>query len=153
MRTYRHRQGLTQQEVAVRCGVSQQFVSEIERGRLYEVEDRRALPLAAVLRIPPEGLAWAVTPGEPESRLPQLVASDTSEQRWARSSIAPADEPDPALPTPGTSKRLAARPLLILDAGVFLARCRRCGWKSTGESTAGGAWAAFATHVCEERPA
>jgi hypothetical protein len=42
------------------------------------------------------------------------------------------------------------RPLLVLDAGEFLAQCRWCGWKSTCEPTPDEAWAAFAAHACEE---
>jgi hypothetical protein len=43
-------------------------------------------------------------------------------------------------------------PLLVLDAGEFLAQCRWCGWRSTGESTP-AAWVAFDTHICQEQPA
>jgi hypothetical protein len=44
-------------------------------------------------------------------------------------------------------------PLLVLDAEAFLTWCRRCGWKSTRESTLAAALAAFDTHTCEEPPA
>jgi hypothetical protein len=44
-------------------------------------------------------------------------------------------------------------PLLVLDAGAFLARCRWCGWTSPSESTPSGAFTAFQAHVCEEQPA
>jgi len=44
-------------------------------------------------------------------------------------------------------------PLLVLDAGEFLARCRRCDWSSQGKATPGAALATFAAHACEERPA
>ena len=44
-------------------------------------------------------------------------------------------------------------PLLVLDAGEFLAWCRWCGWRSTCGSTPVAALAAFAVHACEERPA
>jgi hypothetical protein len=46
-------------------------------------------------------------------------------------------------------------PLLVLDpglvpnAGEFLALCRRCGWRSPRELTAGAALAVFALHACE----
>jgi hypothetical protein len=43
------------------------------------------------------------------------------------------------------------RPLLVLDAGTFLARCRRCGWSSPRESTLGKALVAIGLHACEER--
>jgi hypothetical protein len=42
-------------------------------------------------------------------------------------------------------------PLLVLDAGAFLTRCRWCDWKSTRESAPAAAMAAFDTHICEER--
>jgi hypothetical protein len=44
-------------------------------------------------------------------------------------------------------------PLLVLDAGEFLARCRSCGWRSPRESTPGEALAVFVAHECEEQPA
>lgn len=62
-------------------------------------------------------------------------------------------------PLPMASEQSDAWPLLILDpgrardAGMFLARCRRCGWKSPRQPTPCAAWAAFDAHVCEERPA
>jgi hypothetical protein len=48
--------------------------------------------------------------------------------------------------------REGAWPLLVLDAGTFLARCRRCGWSSPREPTPGKALAAIERHSCEERP-
>jgi len=37
-----------------------------------------------------------------------------------------------------------------LDAGVFEARCRRCGWTSPGQLVLEAALAAFEGHVCGE---
>lgn len=46
-------------------------------------------------------------------------------------------------------ERFGTGPLLVLDVGEFLTRCRLCDWTSTRESTPGAALAAFGTHVCE----
>jgi transcriptional regulator with XRE-family HTH domain len=43
-------------------------------------------------------------------------------------------------------------PFLVLDAGAFLARCRRCDWKSRRKPALETALAAFKGHSCEERP-
>jgi hypothetical protein len=51
-------------------------------------------------------------------------------------------------PTP--SERFTAWPLLVLDAGAFLARCRRCGWTSPRQSALEAALATFEAHLCEE---
>jgi hypothetical protein len=48
--------------------------------------------------------------------------------------------------------RKGVRPLFVLDAGTFLARCRRCGWSSPREPTPGKALAAIELHSCKERP-
>jgi hypothetical protein len=61
--------------------------------------------------------------------------------------IAPSAAEIPVPPQPDV------RPLLVLDAGEFLTRCRRCDWKCPHVSTAGAAWAAFEAHLCKERPA
>jgi hypothetical protein len=55
-------------------------------------------------------------------------------------------------PTALLAKASSAWPLLVLDAGEFLACCRGCGWRSPGTATPGEAWAAFDGHVCEGRP-
>jgi hypothetical protein len=55
--------------------------------------------------------------------------------------------------TAAASDRLTAWPLLVLDAGAFLARCRGCGWTSPGQSALEATLAAFETHLCEERSA
>ena len=61
--------------------------------------------------------------------------------------------PGPAPLTLVVSERFDGWPLLVLDTGAFLTRCRWCDWKSPRQSTPGGAWAAFDAHVCEERSA
>jgi hypothetical protein len=48
------------------------------------------------------------------------------------------------------SDSLTAWPLLVLDAGVFEARCRRCGWTSPGQLALEATLAAFEGHVCGE---
>jgi hypothetical protein len=50
----------------------------------------------------------------------------------------------------GCTNRATPWPLLVLDAGAFLARCRRCSWKTTRESTPGAALVAFEAHSCAE---
>jgi hypothetical protein len=50
-----------------------------------------------------------------------------------------------------TSERLAVWPLLVLDAGVFLARCRWCSWTSGCQSNLDTALAAYEAHLCEGR--
>jgi hypothetical protein len=52
-----------------------------------------------------------------------------------------------------SSKHWHAWPLLVLDAGEFLTRCRWCEWTSPGVSTAGAALAAFEAHECQGQPA
>jgi hypothetical protein len=47
-------------------------------------------------------------------------------------------------------ERFGTDPLLVLDVGEFLTRCRLCDWTSTRESTPDAALAAFDTHVCEQ---
>jgi hypothetical protein len=49
-----------------------------------------------------------------------------------------------------TAARLDGWPLLVLDAGAFLARCRWCGWASPRRSTLEAALANFGAHACEE---
>jgi hypothetical protein len=58
-----------------------------------------------------------------------------------------------ALLAPMAAPRTDGSPLLVLDAGAFLTRCRRCGWTSPRQATPKAAWAAFESHSCEERPA
>lgn len=152
VRTCRHRQCLTLREGTLRCEVPQQFVSDVARGRVHDIQHECVLPPVGALRIQPDELAQAGMPSGPGPWPMRLAAHDASEQGWAPKATGPADEPNPALPAPGASGRLAAWPLLILDAGAFLARCRWCGWKSTGQSSPSGAWAAFDAHACEERP-
>jgi hypothetical protein len=53
-----------------------------------------------------------------------------------------------ALLAPATSEQPTAWPLLVLDAGTFLARCRECGWTSPAQSTLEAAVATFETHLC-----
>jgi hypothetical protein len=60
---------------------------------------------------------------------------------------------DTASPIAHEAPLLVLDPGLIPNAGEFLARCRRCGWSSTRESTPDKALAAFAAHSCHERPA
>jgi hypothetical protein len=38
--------------------------------------------------------------------------------------------------------------LMVLDAGQFSTRCRRCGWRSWSSDALGDAQAAFQTHTC-----
>jgi hypothetical protein len=52
--------------------------------------------------------------------------------------------------TLSASERLDMWPLLVLDAGAFLARCRWCGWASPRQSTLEAALAAFEAHDCQE---
>jgi hypothetical protein len=65
----------------------------------------------------------------------------------------------PAAEIPVASDKPSAWPLLVLDpgrtrdAGMFLARCRQCGWTSPGVWTPGAARAAFQAHACQGRPA
>ena len=40
--------------------------------------------------------------------------------------------------------------LLVLDAGIFTARCRWCGWASPDQPTLDAALVAFEGHACEE---
>lgn len=56
----------------------------------------------------------------------------------------------PASVAPAMSDPLTAWPLLVLDAGVFEARCRRCGWTSPSQSALEAALATFDAHVCAE---
>ena len=51
---------------------------------------------------------------------------------------------------PAASERLDTWPLLVLDAGVVLARCRWCSWVSPRESTLAEALLDFELHVCED---
>jgi hypothetical protein len=51
---------------------------------------------------------------------------------------------------PSAPKRLALWPLLVLDAGAFLARCRACGWASPSQPALEAALAKFETHHCVE---
>jgi hypothetical protein len=54
----------------------------------------------------------------------------------------------------GAPEQADAGPLLVLDAGAFLARCRWCGWTSPPDgSSPGAALAAFKAHAYKERPA
>ena len=50
------------------------------------------------------------------------------------------------------SEQLDRWPLVVLDAGAFLARCRRCNWKSRRQPALEAALATFKGHSCEERP-
>jgi hypothetical protein len=50
-------------------------------------------------------------------------------------------------------RTLSKFPLLVLDAGEFLARCRWCDWSGPPASTPGEALVAFASHACQELPA
>jgi len=49
--------------------------------------------------------------------------------------------------------QFVAWPLLVLDAGEFLTRCRWCDWTSPRQPTPGAALAAFDAHICKERSA
>jgi hypothetical protein len=59
---------------------------------------------------------------------------------------------------PMATERPDGWPLLIQDVGEvpgappFLARCRWCGWASPRQATPDRALAAFAAHLCQERP-
>jgi hypothetical protein len=64
---------------------------------------------------------------------------------WAR-----AGEPGSAALGLQSSERLAVGPLLVLDAGVFQARCRSCSWASPRQPALEAALAAFEVHVCED---
>jgi hypothetical protein len=66
---------------------------------------------------------------------------------------APVEEPGPVALHPGASEQSTAWPLLVLDGGTFLARCRGCSRVSTGQSVLAEALAAFEIHRCGERSA
>ncbi len=90
---------------------------------------------------------------EHHRRQRRLAELDQFELRGARKGTEPADQPSSEALVPEASEPLDSWPLLVLDAGVLLARCRCCGWKSPHASTPDEAWAAFEAHACEERPA
>lgn len=52
----REGQGLTQQELAARAGLRQQYVSHLETGRIKNPAMRAAMRLAAVLSVTPDQL-------------------------------------------------------------------------------------------------
>lgn len=64
---------------------------------------------------------------------------------WAR-----AGEPGSAALGLQSSERLDVGPLLVLDAGVFQARCRSCSWASPRQPALEAALAAFEVHACED---
>jgi len=87
-------------------------------------------------------------PSTAHLRRSEGITMDARGRQQAGQSVAVVD--------PGQETRLAmsgddTSPLLVLDAGTFLTRCRWCSWKSTRESTPGAAMAAFEMHVCRER--
>jgi transcriptional regulator with XRE-family HTH domain len=75
VRAYRRRWGLTQAQVAAQCGLSRQFVSDVERGRVPDVASwqERTLPLVGLLGIPPEELTGLGVLTKPEARLLRLA--------------------------------------------------------------------------------
>jgi hypothetical protein len=86
-------------------------------------------------------------------RRPAELAAEADQfaSRRARKEAQPADRPGRGVLVPKPSERLASRPLLVLDAGVLLARCRCCGWNSPPAAMAAEARAAFAAHACGEQ--
>ncbi len=87
-----------------------------------------------------------------QRRPAELAAeADQAASRCAGKETQPADRPGPGMVVPEPSERLASRPLLVLDAGVLLARCRCCGWNSPPAATPDEARAAFAAHACGEQ--
>lgn len=90
VRSYRHQRGMTQGQVAARCGFSRQFVSDVERDRVPDIEQwqERTLPLVGVLRIPPEDLTQLGVLTGPEARLLRLAGSAGMVSRsWATGQV------------------------------------------------------------------
>lgn len=88
-----------------------------------------------------------------QRRLAELAYElDRFELRCARKETEPADQPSSEVLVPKASEPLDSWPLLVLDAGVLLARCRCCGWNSPHAATPEEAWAAFGAHSCDARP-
>ncbi len=97
----------------------------------------------------------ALVAGEqhPRQRRPAELAAEADQlaSRRAREEAIPADRPSPGVVVPEVSERLDSWPLLVLDAGVLVARCRCCGWNSPPVATAAEARTVFAGHACGEQ--
>ena len=66
---------MTHAQLAEQCGLSRQFVSNVERGRVPGIQEwqERTLPLVSVLGIPPEELTGLGVLSRPEARLLRLA--------------------------------------------------------------------------------
>ena len=138
-------------------------VGQLARGHLPSQFERKAGPvnddlavvrLAAAIHVGLQGPTIraegaSLTGGhQRQRRLAKLAAEpDHVESRRVCEGV---EEPGPVALHPGAWERSAAWPLLVLDAGTFLARCRGCSWVSAGQSALTAALVAFQAHVCAE---
>lgn len=78
----RQRKGWTQGELAARCGVTQSYISQIERGEKYNVPLETLQALAAALDLSLDMLAGAVPPLP--TQVAELAAQGLKEEEVAR---------------------------------------------------------------------